>query len=145
MHTIRAFTNALMTIGVCLIVLIIAFAMGPSVESQYFPVTSDVKVALLKVDGDKMYFKAEGTKLRHCSMLDVRILVKQDEHSTPVKGSIYVLDDGIGPRTRALGHQNLGIWVIEPLGISLDVDATYTCHPLWLTHTHLGNWPKQTL
>lgn len=145
MHTVRMFTSTLATIGACIIVLVLMFAMGPAIESKYFPVTADVKVGLIKVDDDKMYFRAVGNKLRHCSMLDVRILVTQVEGEPPVKGSIYVLDDGVGPRTRALGFQNLGIWVIEPAGISLDVDATYTCHPLWLTHTHLGNWPKQSL
>lgn len=141
MGAIRAFTNTLMSIGSTLILVVIVFAIGPTLEGKYFPVTKDVYVELVKTENGKMYFAAQGDKVRHCSLTEVRILVQEEGKKAKSKGSLYVIDDGIGPKVRALGHQDLGVWVIEPIGSALFVDASYNCHPLWRTEHRLGMWP----
>ena len=141
MKTVRAFTNTLMSIGSTIILIVIFFALGPTLEGRYFPVTKEVRVELQKIEDGKMYFSAVGTKVRQCAMTDVRILVQEKDKKAKSKGSLYVINDGIGPKVRALGYQDLGIWVIQPVGSALYVDASYFCHPLWQTHQHLGHWP----
>lgn len=142
MQTVRTFTRILTSIGTTILFVVLMFAMGPAIESKYFPVTTDIKATLVKVDDDEMFYHVIGTKVRHCSLLDLRILVEVEKGQPLVKGSLYVLDDGVGPRTRALGYQDLGMWVIRPIGTRADIDATYTCHPLWLTQVHLGEWTR---
>lgn len=117
---------------------------GPVAEGKYMPVTTDVKVTLLKQENGAMYFEATGNKVRNCALLGARILVdtNSSDEKPPVKGSIRVVDDGIGDKVRALGEQNLGIWEIKPIGDSVYVQASYKCHNFWITNLQLGEWHR---
>lgn len=126
--------------GGAILSLVMLFTLGPYVEGKYFPVTQNVHADFIKVEGDKMLFHAYGEKMRDCSLIDARILVYQKGNPIPVKGVVWVVDDGVGPRTRALGEQDLGTWAVIPVGEKLKLEATYQCHPLWETRTELGTW-----
>lgn len=142
--SIQHFINSLISMGLTLLMLIGLLIVGPYVEGRFFPITKDINVTLQEVNKvkDSMYFRVEGYKIRNCTLLDVRILVDEGKGRAPIKGAIWVSDDGVGSKARALGFQDLGIWTIQPIGEHLAVDATYHCHPLWNTHVKLGEWSK---
>lgn len=123
------------------IAVVLIFMIGPIIEGKYMPVTEDIEVTLLYETKEAMYFEAYGTKVRNCTLTAARILV--DEGLSKLsKGKVIVVNDGIGPKDRALGTQNLGTWEITPKGKSLYVQAEYYCHPFWRTNIQLGEWHR---
>ena len=126
--------------GGAVLTLVVMFSAGPAIEAKYFPVTTNVEAVLQKVENDKMLFSAQGVKERDCSMIDARILVTPFDSDKPIKGAVWVVDDGHGPKTRALGFQDLGTWAVIPVGKKLVLEGIYKCHPLWETRQVLGTW-----
>ena len=139
-NPLNSFIHATTVTGVVLVMVVALFILGPFIEGKYFPVTTNVKVTLVEETSEKMVFRAVGTKLRNCSLIDARVLIEQHHDKPLVKGAIYVVDDGIGGKTRALGYQDLGTWAIHPSGNKIYVQSTYSCHNLWNTEMSLGEW-----
>lgn len=120
------------------ITLWLLLVLGPIVEARYFPVTTGIKVELLKVENQVMHFQAYGTKVRQCALVDVKALVSKN--GKVQKGAIWVINDGVGDKVRPLGYQDLGVWGIIPVSEKITIQGTYSCHPFWnITYT-LGTW-----
>lgn len=141
-NPINHFLNKIVTFGALMIVVVSTFTLGPWIEGKFFPIATDVEVEFIKVDGDKMIYQAYGKKSRNCTVLDIRVSVETDEFKHPVKGAIWVIDDGIGSVVRPLGQQNLGLWAITPVGNRANIYGAYRCHRLWDTEVHLGEWTR---
>lgn len=136
------FANALALLGLLLILMPGMFIIGPHLEGKYFPVTVNLQYDLMQVEEGKMIIHVYGDKVRSCSLTDIKVLVDQDGKGPqlPKKGIIYPVDDGIGPRVRPLGHQDMGIWAIQPDGKMVSIYGTYRCHPFWETNVKIGEW-----
>lgn len=136
------FANALAIFGLLLILFPAAFILGPHLEGKYFPVSVKIKYEMVDVDEGKMIIHVWGEKVRNCSLTDIKVLVDQDGPGVqlPKKGVIYPIDDGVGPRVRPLGFQDMGIWAIQPDGKWVSIYGTYRCHPLWETNVKIGEW-----
>ena len=144
---LHTFIQGMIYGGGSMLFLVLMLTLGPILETKYFPVTTDVHASLVKVEGDKMIFWAVGNKVRDCSMLEAHILVDPDGSKGPKpprKGVLWVIEDGEGPRTRALGYQDLGKWAVIPVGKKLTVEATYSCKGIpWETRSVIGTWEQE--
>lgn len=140
---INAFINGLILAGAMMFFITSTLIVGPYIEGKYFPITTDIRVTDLKTDttSHMMTFHVYGNKVRDCSLLDIRTLVTQG-NNYPIKGAIWVIDDGQGQRERAKGMQDMGIWAIQPEGDKVTIEGTYHCHPLWNTKVNIGEWHK---
>lgn len=145
MNRAKFLVNSLIISGVLAVMTPLMLIMGPIYEGRYFPVTSDVRVKLLKTEGDRMVFHAYGTKNRDCTLTNVKALVNVTDSPKRTKGVIYIIDDGIGDSDRPLGYQDLGIWGIHPVSKKIEVQTTYRCHFLWDTSQVLGEWPNDVV
>lgn len=136
------FASVLGLIGLLLIVLPAIFIVGPHLEGKYMPVTTKIKYEMLDVQEGKMVIHVWGEKVRSCSLTDIKVLVDPDGPgpAVPKKGIIYPVDDGVGPRVRPLGYQDMGIWAIHPEGKAVIIYGTYHCHPFWETNVKIGEW-----
>lgn len=141
MNRIKFLVNGLIISGAVAIMLPLMLILGPIYEGRHFPVTSSVKVQLLRTEGDRMIFRAFGIKNRDCTLTDVKALVDVNGNSKHAKGVIYVIDDGVGDKDRPLGYQDLGVWAIHPVSKEIQVQTSYRCHFLWETYQVLGAWP----
>lgn len=119
---------------------VVFFTVSPIIETQHFPVISDINIQLVDVVNDKMLFRITGTKERDCSLVEPRILVQRFNSPIPVLGVMWADDIGDGPKTRALGYQDFGIWAVVPIGKKLKLEGIYKCHPFWDTRQVLGEW-----
>lgn len=145
MNRAKFLVNSLIIGGVAAVMLPLLLILGPIYEGRHFPVTSDVKVRLLRTEGDRMVFQAYGIKKRDCTLTDVKVLLDVNGNSKHTKGVIYVIDDGIGATNRPIGYQDLGIWGIHPVSKGIQVQTTYRCHFLWDTYQVLGAWPADDI
>ena len=141
-NPLQSFVQTTIAVGISLVMVVGMFVLGPFIEGRYFPVTTDVQVTLISETSEKMVFAATGTKLRNCSLIDARVLVEQSNGQPLAKGAIYVVEDGVGNKTRAIGFQDLGTWAIHPSGNRVHVESTYSCHKLWNTEMKLGEWTR---
>lgn len=141
-NQLNSFIHTTIAAGAMLVMIVGVFILGPFIEGKYFPVTTNVQVTMLSETKERMIFEATGTKLRNCSLIDARVLVEQRHDQPLVKGAIYVVDDGVGGKTRAVGYQDLGTWAIHPPGNKIYVESTYSCHKLWNTEMKLGEWTR---
>lgn len=137
---IRSICYTIGVAGLLMILLPFAFITAQALEGKHFPVTSDVRVQLLKADKDKMTFEAQGRKVRNCALIDVKVLVDKTGEGAFKRGVIVLDDSDPGPRVLPLGVQYLGKWNIYPPGNAVSVEAHYSCHPFWDTVVTLGTW-----
>jgi hypothetical protein len=138
----HAATRLVLALGALLVLVPLLLIFGPALEGRYLPIVRGVQVELVSEDGDRMVFHAVGEKVRACSLTDVKVLVADKPGDVPSKGVIYPIDDGVGPRQRPLGLQDLGVWSIQPVGGHLQIQGTYRCHPLWETVVRVGEWRR---
>jgi hypothetical protein len=136
----HTFIRAISWAGFLAVFIPVLFILGPIWETKLFPVTVNVRAEFIKVDGDRMLFRAWGNKVRQCSLESTQTLILVNGRW--VKGVSYVVDDGKGPTTRPLGEQYLGVWAHSPVGDAIKIEGLYNCHGFWRTRTVLGEWHK---
>lgn len=103
--------------------LLVALVTAQSIERQFMPAVSNV--VFVKV-GDT--YRVTGEKNRSCSFVELRVLVQQD--GVYQKGEVTFINDH-GPRDRATGLQDFGLWRIIPPGDNFKIQAVHKCHFLW--------------
>ncbi len=143
MNSARIFVNTLIISGALCVMLPLLFILGPIYEGKHFPVTSGVKVELVKTEPDRMVLQAYGTKNRECSLTNIKVLVDANGDSKVTKGVVYLINDGVGDIVRPLGYQDFGIWAVHPIAKKVQVQTSYRCHFLWDTYQVLGEWSEK--
>lgn len=103
--------------------LLVALVTAQSLERQFMPVVSNTSFAKI---GD--VYRVTGEKNRACSFIELRVLVQQD--GVYQKGGVTFIDEH-GPRDRATGRQDFGLWQIIPPGDNFKIQAVHKCHFLW--------------
>jgi hypothetical protein len=124
----------------------VAFILGPSIESRYFPVFTDVTPYVLDTSEDRnmIMMTANGNKVRGiCVWTSINAMVLRNGEW--VQGMVYFTDPHNGdkslsrklPPSRPAGMQNLGTIFVFPNGQKIKVHVRHRCHPLWETPTFL--------
>lgn len=129
----------------CAVVVVFAaiftlFAVGPPLETRFWPVTSKLTIISLEADADgNAIITAEFTKRRDCQYLGISwYRGRPDGYFERATIVLRKAGDESGS-TRPPGTQRGGPWFI---GIPVDEIRTnsfaqlaYRCHPLWVTTT----------
>lgn len=123
----KKIANDIMNTGIAVffgtLFLLVALVTAQSIEQQFMPAVSNVM--FVKV-GDA--YRVTGEKNRACSFVELRVLVQQD--GVYQKGEVSFINDH-GPRDRATGLQDFGLWRIIPPGDNFKIQAVHKCHFLW--------------
>lgn len=136
----HALLHSFILIGGTILTIVMFMVLGPITETRYFPVISNVKANLIKIEGEKMIFEVLGNRTRNCSLNEAHILIDKKDGKPPIRGAIWVIDEQYKVK-KYLGYQSLGQWSVIPVGKVLEVEATFSCPGIpWETKTTLGVW-----
>ena len=130
MRSLKFLKTVPWVIGLSLAMTPAVFALGPMLESRFFPVVRDARVVNVHETPGGVQLFASFRKVRQCEFI---ALVWYDG---PVRFSVeFEPDAQDAPRTRPTGDQFAGPWLVRGLGAITGSHAfTYhRCHPLWVT------------
>lgn len=106
------------------------FTVGPVIETRFFPVVDNVQIEDLKRHDEGVSFYVRFDKLRPCEFLGVSWY-----EGAMRRGVAFEPDSALYPRTRPVGDQYAGPWLVTSVR-TLDgthAVAHHRCHPLWVT------------
>ncbi len=134
----------LMTVGMFMFGTATFFIAGPILETNYYPVLTDMDVAEVNpIEPGSARFAVSGRKTRACEYIATVALVQYpDKHWEPAFVETDQQRKGVRI-TRPLGQQNMGFWTVIPGdGHPIKVEVHHRCHPLWTTVNDLGIWKQ---
>ena len=118
------------------------FVIGPEYESRLFPITKDMKIALISEDRTRgiQEFRIEARKVRSCDIVAIKV-ISGDSKEGLLRLSHFSLKDNVSNRPR--GHQVYEGFVIGEPANYIRVDTVHRCHSLWNTVTSpWGEWQR---
>ncbi|SCM80024.1 exported hypothetical protein [uncultured Pleomorphomonas sp.] len=117
------------------------FAVGPALETLYFPVVSKLWIEDIRPTADgRTEVRASFRKLRNCEYMGISWYAGTPATTFERVAIILLRDekDTSGP-TRPVGLQRAGPWIINlpPDGVKRNSFARlyHHCHPFWVTTT----------
>lgn len=118
-----------------------AYAVGPALETTYWPVVSKLEILSIKPTADgRTEIRAAFRKMRDCEYIGLAWYVGTRPDNFE-RVSVILLRDGDGTASpnRPVGYQKAGPWIVglppnELTGQSF-AQLTHRCHPFWTTVT----------
>jgi hypothetical protein len=112
---------------VIMIMMLVVFIAGPSIEGHLSPVVSDMRFVKTGIDT----YQVSGIKVRNCKFIGLSGLVNT---GTKIEKVDFKFTEDNGAE-RPVGLQSFGSWIIHPPGTLLVVYSMHQCHNLWQTQT----------
>lgn len=115
---------------VFVIFLLVGITTAPMVEGHLLPVVQEMNIK--KLGGE--YYRVTGDKVRSCKYLGMEGLVRTK--TTIVKAEFTFFDSPVADRP--VGHQDFGLWRIDPEGELISLFVRHQCHDFWTTTTKVS-------
>jgi hypothetical protein len=117
------------------------YAVGPALETRFFPVVSKLEILSIKPTEDgRTEIKAAFRKIRECEYVGISWFVgkRPDDFQRVSLVLMREANDTSSP-DRPLGYQRAGPWIIgipiEDVRNNSFARLTHRCHPFWTTTT----------
>lgn len=123
-------TRAWLMVFVTMMLTPMLFAIGPKLETHFFPVVNETRIENLTKTERGVEFYVRFDKTRQCEFLGIAW------YQGPLRIGVAIEpDSNLFPKTRPEGDQFAGPWLVSNVD-SLEGTKAFVyhnCHPLWIT------------